>query len=122
MKYEIQKRYDAIADRDVFIPQPIHGNTLDAYDISSEISQKCTLTRADIAAALVALEEAIGDAIARGDSVRLGDLGTFSVRMGASAAATPEEVSTANIRKVGVAFRPSPRLKERLAALLFERV
>lgn len=122
MKYEIQKRYDAIADRDVFIPQPIHGITLDAYDISTEISQKCTLTRADIAAALVALEEAIGEAVARGDSVRLGDLGTFSVRMGASAASSPEEVTPDNIRRVSVAFRPSPRLKARLAALLFEKV
>lgn len=122
MKYQVEPRRDNINRRTVYIPQPAGGQPLDRREISRRINNMCTVTPADVSAVLDALESVIGNALAQGDSVRLGSLGSFHLRMSARSAATPEEVTSANIKEVGVAFRATPELKQRLAAARLERV
>lgn len=64
------------------------------------IEGMCTVTKADDAAVLQALESVIGTALAQGDSVRLGTLGSFRVKMSAKAAESPEAVTADNITDV----------------------
>lgn len=93
-------RRDNINGRTVYIPQPAGGQTIDVKEISRRIEGMCTVTKADVAAVLQALESVIGTALAQGDSVRLGTLGSFRVKMSAKAAESPEAVTTANITDV----------------------
>lgn len=122
MKYKIESRRDNINKRTVYIPQPAGGQTVDIKEISRRIEGMCTATKADVAAVLQALESVIGTALSQGDSVRLGTLGSFRVKMSAKAAETPEAVTADNIIDVGVSFRATPELKQRLAASKLERI
>lgn len=121
MKYKVEKRRDNINHRDLYIPQPAGGQPVDIKDICMQISDKCTLTNADIVAVVTALEDSIGRHLANGNSVRLGSLGSFSPRMSATPAERPEDVNADNITNVGVRFCPSPALKQLLNAAHFER-
>lgn len=83
MKYKVESRRDNINARTVYIPQPAGGQTIDVKEISRRIEGMCTVTKADVAAVLQALESVVGAALAQGDSVRLGTLGSFRVKMSA---------------------------------------
>lgn len=122
MKYKVETRRDNINKRTVFIPQPAGGQTIDVKEISRRIEGMCTVTKADVAAVLEALESVIGSALAEGDSVRLGTLGSFRVKMRATSAESSEAVTASNITNVGVSFRATHELKQRLTSSEFERV
>ncbi|MDO4715032.1 MAG: hypothetical protein Q4A44_01960 [Bacteroidales bacterium] len=49
--------------------------------IAAEIAQQCTLTRADVLGCIVALTEMVAKYTARGCSVSLGELGTFTASL-----------------------------------------
>lgn len=122
MKYKVESRRDNINARTVYIPQPAGGQTIDVKEISRRIESMCTVTKADVAAVLQALENVVGAALAQGDSVRLGTLGSFRVKMRATSATSPEAVTADNITDIGVSFRATPDLKQRLAMSHLERV
>ena len=48
-------------------------------EMAERIQASCTVTKADVQAVLVALEDVIIDALKGGEIVRLGDLGTFQI-------------------------------------------
>ena len=48
-------------------------------EMAERIQASCTVTKADVQAVLVALEDVIIDALKGGEIVRLGDLGTFHI-------------------------------------------
>ena len=67
---------------------PVNGNlrwfptialtsTVTADDVIAGIVEKCTLTRVDVKAVLIALEEVIIEQLKMGNSVRFGSLGSF---------------------------------------------
>lgn len=114
MKYQVIPFVDNINHRRLYMPQPAAGSPLDLLDIAHHISQTCTLTRPDVMAVLAALEDSIALALLHGHSVRLGCLGSFRIRMKATPAARPEDVTAANVRGLGIAFRPSPYMKRLL--------
>ena len=50
---------------------------VDIREMSERIQATCTVTKADVYAVLVSLEDVIIDALKSGEIVRLGDLGTL---------------------------------------------
>ena len=79
--------------------------------ITDEISQNCTLTRADVVACLAALQQVIINHLKDGRSVRMGDLGSFRLSMRGKGAATADEVKSDNIKSIRVLFTPSGTLQ-----------
>lgn len=79
--------------------------------ITDEISQNCTLTRADVVACLAALQQVIINHLKDGRSVRMGDLGSFRLSMRGKGAATAEEVKSDKIKSIRVLFTPSGTLQ-----------
>lgn len=121
MKYKVEKRRDNINHRDLYIPQPAAGNPVSIQEICQKINDMCTVNPAGVVAVVNALQTVVGNCLAAGNSVRLGDLGNFWIKMNANAAASPEEVTAANINEVGVKFRAAPALKHRINSVHFER-
>lgn len=80
--------------------------------VVQEISQVCTLTRADIKAGLAAMESAILKHLQNGSSVRLGDLGTFRPTITGKSAESIDELRKSRDFKLNVRFSPSRWLKE----------
>lgn len=120
MKYKIEKRRDNINHRDLYIPQPVAGQPVGVDEIARQINEMCTVTPADVAAVLQALQDVIARNLKQGNSVRLGKVGSFWVKMNATAETAPEDVSAKNIKEVGVKFRANAELKQMLNDVHFE--
>ena len=91
-------------------------------EMSERIQQSCTVTKADVQAVLVALEDVIIDALKGGEIVRLGDLGTFQIGISSKGAVTEEDYSDSFITKARINFRPGLALAGILTGLSYKKV
>ena len=62
-------------------PTIVLNSTATADDVILGIVEKCTLTKVDVKAVLIALEEVIIEQLKNGNSVRFGSLGSFRPTM-----------------------------------------
>lgn len=95
-------------------PRICKRNKVTLDTIATLISEKCTLRRADVYAALVALTDEIPELLINNNSVQLGDLGTFSLHISGNPSATKEAVNETKIKETRLAYRPGTKLKRAL--------
>lgn len=91
-------------------------------DMSERIQQTCTVTKADVHAVLVAMEDVIVDALKSGEIVRLGDLGTLQIGLNGRGAPSEEEYDASFIQKAHINFRPGTALSGMLSSLTYTKV
>ena len=91
-------------------------------EMSERIQQTCTVTKADVYAVLVAMEDVIIDALKSGEIVRLGDLGTLQIGLSGKGTLTEEEYDSSLIKKARINFRPGIALSGMLTTLTYARV
>lgn len=91
-------------------------------EMAERIQANCTVTKADVYAVLVALEDVITDALKGGEIVRLGDLGTFQIGISSKGAETEEDYSDNLITQARINFRPGIGLVGILSNLTFQKV
>ena len=91
-------------------------------EMSERIQASCTVTKADVYAVLVSMEDVIIDALKSGEIVRLGDLGTFQIGLSGKGALTEEDYDTSLIQKARINFRPGLALAGMLSNLTYARV
>ena len=87
-------------------------------ELAEDISGSCTVTKHDVKAVISVLEEKIIKALLNGQSVRLGDLGSFHARISSKAAATTDEFTekpSEHIRGLLVRFTPSSKMRYALS-------
>ena len=104
-----------------------YGNVKSSGDINiremaERIQGSCTVTKADVYAVLVALEDVIAESIQKGEIVRLMDIGTFRVGISTKGALKEEDFNDALIKKTRILFRPGSVLQNALAQLNFTKV
>ena len=91
-------------------------------EMADRIQQMCTVTRADVMAVLIALEDVVADSLANGEIVRLGELGSLQVSLSGSGTVTKEEYHDGLIEKAKILFRGGKTLNNMLGTLKFEKV
>ncbi|XZF14942.1 HU family DNA-binding protein [Chitinophagaceae bacterium MMS25-I14] len=91
-------------------------------ELANEISERCTLTNADIYAVLESLLQVIPQEIAKGNIVRLGDFGSFSLTLNSSGVATQEEVTSSVIKGNRLHFRPGKAVADQLNAITYRKL
>ena len=91
-------------------------------EMAERIQANCTVTKADVYAVLVALEDVIIDALKSGEIVRLGDLGSFQIGISSKGAETEKDYSDSLIKKARINFRPGTALAGMLTTLSFAKV
>ena len=91
-------------------------------EMSERIQLTCTVTKADVYAVLVAMEDVIIEALKSGEIVRLGDLGTFQIGLSGKGALTEEEYEANLIQKARINFRPGVALAGMLTSLSYAKV
>jgi predicted histone-like DNA-binding protein len=91
-------------------------------EMSERIQQTCTVTKADVYAVLVAMEDVIIDALKSGEIVRLGDLGTLQIGLSGKGTLTEEEYDSSLIKKARINFRPGSALVGVLSNLTYQKV
>jgi predicted histone-like DNA-binding protein len=95
---------------------------VDLREMSERIQQSCTVTKADVHAVLVALEDVIILALKSGEIVRLGDLGTFQIGVSSKGALTEKDFNESLIKKARIKFRPGVALASFLTSLSYAKV
>ncbi|MDO5017590.1 MAG: HU family DNA-binding protein [Porphyromonas sp.] len=83
-------------------------------ELAEDISDRCTVHRADVYAVLDALSISATNYLVNGFGVKLGDLGSFSMRISCKAASTAEEFSQDLIKGAKIAFTPSKEILARV--------
>ena len=91
-------------------------------EMAERIQSTCTVTKADVYAVLVSLEDVVKEAIENGEIVRLGDLCTLQVGLSGKGTLTEKEYEDTNIKKARINFRPGPVLAGALETLKFTKV
>ena len=104
-----------------------YGNVKSSGDINiremaERIQQSCTVTKADVYAVLVALEDVISESIQKGEIVRLMDIGTLRVGISTKGALKEEDFNEALIKKARILFRPGSVLQNALSNINFTKV
>lgn len=91
-------------------------------EMATRIQATCTVTKADVYAVLVALEDVIVEALQNGEIVRLGDLGTFQLSLNGKGSLTEDDYTPSLIERAKINFRPGLVLGAMLESLEFSKV
>ena len=91
-------------------------------ELSQRIQQSCTVTRADVMAVLIALEDVVADSLANGEIVRLGELGSLQVSLKGKGVDTAEDYHDGLIEKGRIIFRGGETLANMLNTLKYQKV
>ena len=91
-------------------------------ELSQRIQQTCTVTRADVMAVLIALEDVVADSLANGEIVRLGELGSLQVSLKGKGADNAEDYHDGLIEKGKILFRGGETLANMLNTLKYQKV
>ena len=92
VSYSVVKRNNPL-DQDAvpkFYAQAQANGHVEIREMADRIQKTCTVTRADVMAVLVALEDVIMEALEGGEIVRLADLGTFQIGLSGRGAETED--------------------------------
>lgn len=115
IKYKISSVKSPKSGLKVYFPVIVQSGTLTLSEVASRIAKRSTMHAADIKAVLSALEQTVGDALTSGHSVRLGDLGSFSLTCSTTHGEdAPGLVTTKQVKKLRVRFTPSAAMQQKL--------
>lgn len=111
INYSITPRKNPVNKVTMYHAQAQTVAPVDLVSLARDISSQCTVTIHDVKAVISALEEHITRKLQNGNSVRLGDLGSFHVTLVGKGAPTAAEHTTDLIKAVRVRFVCSSRMR-----------
>lgn len=101
--------------------RPVGGRTHTTEEILKIISQECTLTPADLKAAMSALSDCIVRYLGNGDRVQLDGIGNFSISLNCKPATETKEVRSQDVSFKQVNLQPAPELAQKLKTMKLYR-
>ena len=123
MKYVVRAKKNPQKDGDppkyYAVAKKVSNITLD--DIAKEIEKRSSLSRGDILNVLSNLVEVIPLFLKNGNSVSLGEFGTFRLTLKAEGKDTPEEVNARSVKRVKAVFISGTGLKKELSGTPIEK-
>ena len=121
VKLIVQKRSHPMDDTepDKYYLKAVKTGNCDLERVAYLISNQSTVREPDCLAVLHAFVNNMLDELSQGRVVELGALGNFQVGVRSTGSLAAEEVSLSNIKRIGLNFRPSQRVKKRLVAMDF---
>jgi predicted histone-like DNA-binding protein len=96
------------------------SGTVKIDDIGARIEKASSLSAGDINNVLTNLIDELPGFIALGQTIQLGDFGTFRISVSSEGTDTAEELTAHNIKKARLVFLPGTKLKQKLSNLSFE--
>lgn len=105
-----------------FYASPVTEGEMTLAGLTRAIEKMCTVSGADIRAVLYAMVDVSVDALANGNIVRLGDLGSLRMSLSSEGRDTAEDVNAGAIKKSSIIFTPGTRIKEMLPGVKYQKV
>lgn len=104
-----------------FYAHPVYLGSMSLKELSDEVAEKSSLTRGDCYNVIQNFLSSMKKALDKGYIVKWDDLGSFRTTLSSSGAETPEELSSAHIKKANIRFTPGDELKGMLGNLKFSK-
>jgi len=105
-----------------FYPSIIASGKVGQRDIAKRAAEMSTVSIGDTSAVVENFLTLIGQELARGNIVQLGEFGSFWLRTETEGAETEAEVRAAQVKNVLVRFTPGKEFQEVLDKIVFEKV
>ena len=123
VKYNVVARHNPrdIAAPPKYYPSVVSSGEVTIQQLAEKIADISTVSSIDVVAVLEAFVQLVPRELTEGNIVRLGDLGSFWLRVKSDGSVTPEEVSASNVNKILPKFTPSKRFKKVLNNTDFEK-
>ena len=99
----------------------ISKGTISSEQLAEEIHERCSLSTADVAAALLALSQITAEKLKDGYNVHIEGIGHLQLTLQCPPIQSPKEIRAESIHFKSIAFRPSASLKRKLQATRFVR-
>lgn len=115
LRYKVVERENVATRQKTYFAMPVLNAPVGLDEVAEAIEKTSTVSSADIKAVLDALQYEIMRNLRAGNSVRLGDVGSFRPTLASRSTATAEEFTAANIKNVRVTFTPGSKLREMLS-------
>ena len=115
IKYVIQEKKNPLNGEVKYYPQITPATPMTVDQIIKRVEKRSTVSSADVKAVLDALQYEVIDALESGNSVRLGDLGSFRLTIKADGMATAAEAKKQGaklIKQVNVQFTKSTAIRD----------
>lgn len=110
------------AKPDMYIAVAKSSGELSLDQLSKLIANATTMSRSDIYGVLIALCDILPYELLEGKIVRLGNLGSFMLKLKSETANTPEEITFRKVKKLKLHFVPSKELKEELTKFELQKI
>lgn len=126
MAIKIKSTPRRVVPGDAQSPQKFYASALtagstDFKKMARRIASQCTVRAADCMAVLTALEENIITDLEDGIIVQMGDVGTLRVSVSSEGKDTRDEVSSQDVKKARLLFRPGRSLSHMLKTLEYKK-
>ena len=105
----------------LFYGQTSITKTLNINKICQRIEHLCTASRGDILLVLDGLMKVMNEALTEGESIHLGEFGSFRMSAGSKGSSTAEEFNPSMFKKPRILFRPGTMLTGSMRQTSFER-
>ena len=121
MKYRVKQKRNGINDKELYYAVPVWSRLVGTREIAQRLSERSTLSSADIRATLIGLVEVMESYLHDGHSVKLDDLGVFRLSATSEGYASPDECTPQRVHAVKVCFRADSQIKKNLKFVKFQR-
>ena len=123
LRYKIIKQRNALDEnkKEMYYPRFTGRTNYDINDIADLISKQSSLSKADVIATLVSLETLIPDLLTSGYTIKLGELGTFSLQANTQISEKEDQVTWRSFKKLIVRFKAGKALKILLQDVNFKK-
>lgn len=124
IQYRLTPMRDNISEKpkEGFYAQVVTRGTIETRELCKEIADRCSLSVADMRAAIEALAQTIEDKLQDGYNVSIDEIGTFSVSAESRTVQSADEIRGQSVKVKNINFRPSVRLKKTMKSSVFERI
>ncbi|MBR6197917.1 MAG: HU family DNA-binding protein [Bacteroidaceae bacterium] len=105
-----------------YYAQVVTKGTIDTLSLCQEISSGCTLTVADLRAAIEAISSSVATNLMNGYNVYIDGLGTFSVSAESKLVESEDDLRAPSVKVKNINFRSAVRLKNTIKNSTFTKV
>jgi len=123
MKYKLIERGNPgdITAPKKWYASPVKTGTVTQKSLAKEISSRSSLTSGDVANVVQNLLDLLPTKLIEGNSVQLGDFGTFRISFSSEGAETTGEFTTDKIKGLKILFTPGTDFKKEFSSIKFEQ-
>ena len=114
LKYSLIKRANPLTEEVCYHASLNSPTPMTLESFASNICGNCNITTLQLYNVIYHLENEIIRALQNGNSVRLGDLGSFHITLSSTGTDTPDKFSKENLRDLKVRFKASTKMRKGL--------